>query len=330
MVDQLIDDVLAHDKQEAEYLLNSGNVGQVCELNPYSVEREQQLTDWLQGQLTALANGARDSSTGQKLHALLEKMPGDIKAQLLCQENDSAQRIRMEYQARRAAFEQSISQALLQPAFDLPQVKQETRIAPANPSPGKNTPHSDIDEWTWAPDGNGYLIAGLGERGHFARLKGLAMISRLVRSAGQPVPMVLLFGGAAVEPDSDQRSRQPAMDSQAMQDAYNQCGALGAEIENAEREGRTTEAAESRDELERLQNQLKAALGIRGKVRDLNDLANKLRPSIHGALARVYKAMRKANPPAPELANHLEASISSEGAAFVYRPAIPVTWKTQI
>ena len=156
------------------------------------------------------------------------------------------------------------------------------------------------------------------------------MIERLVHSPGQPIPMALLVGGTAEQLNNDKRSKQPAMDQEAMQKVYNRCDALRAEIERDEREWRTAEATEGRDELERLQQQLKADLGIQGKVRDLNDLANKLRPSIHSALARVYKAMREANPPASELANHLEAAISSEGAAFVYRPAIPVTWKTAV
>src|SRR5262249_41668642 len=152
----------------------------------------------------------------------------------------------------------------------------------------------------------------------------------LVRSPGEPVPMVLLVGGATVPADNDHRTRQPTMDRQAMQGIYSRRLALRAEIEKAESEGRTLEANESRDELECLDNELKAAVGLGGKIRDLNDLANKLRPSIHSSLGRVYKAMREANPPALELAKHLLAAISSEGAAFVYRPAIPVTWKTQL
>src|SRR5262249_25664201 len=37
---------------------------------------------------------------------------------------------------------------------------------------------TSADEWVWAPDGNGYQVAGLGERGHLAKLKGLAMIEK--------------------------------------------------------------------------------------------------------------------------------------------------------
>jgi hypothetical protein len=186
------------------------------------------------------------------------------------------------------------------------------------------------DEWVWAPDGDGYLVAGLGERGHFSRLKGLAMIEKLVRSPEQPVPMVLLMSGAAEQPSNDKRSKQPAMDEQALRDAHIRCTALRSELEQAEVEGRGTEAAEILTELEQLQGYIKAALGIGGKVRDLNDLANKLRPSIHAALARVYEAMRKAKPPMPELATHLESSISSVGPAFVYRlTSSPApSWKT--
>jgi hypothetical protein len=186
------------------------------------------------------------------------------------------------------------------------------------------------DEWVWAPDGNSCQVAGLGERGHLAGLKGLATIQRLVQAPGQPVLMIMLVGGAAKEPDKDKRSKQPAMDAEALRAAYTQFAALRSEIEQAEAEGRTMEAAESRAELERLQGVMQTALGVRGRVRDLNDLANKLRPTIHAQLTRVYRAMREATPPMPELATHLESAISSEGAAFVYRPAVAATWKTNL
>jgi hypothetical protein len=193
----------------------------------------------------------------------------------------------------------------------------------AKPSEG-----AGLGEWIWAPDGNGYFVAGLGERGHFAKLKGLSMIEKLVHSPGQPVLMILLVGGTAEKPKGDKHSKQLVMDRETLREVYNRCKVLRAEIEKDETEGRTVDADESRVELEQLKQQLKAAVGIKGKVRDLNDLANKLRPSIHGALDRVYGAMRKANPPLTELANHLKSAISSESATFVYRPAMQVSWKT--
>jgi hypothetical protein len=191
------------------------------------------------------------------------------------------------------------------------------------------------DEWLMVREGSGYLIAGTGERGHFARLKGLAMIELLVRLPNRPVPMVLLVGGTGQQPPRDKRSKQPAMDMEALQQAYDQLSTLNAEIAEAESESRTLEAVESRDERKRLLQQLCADVGVigkgsKGKVRDLNNLADKLRPCIHGNLARVYAALRKATPPMPKLATHLESAITSEGLAFVYRPPIPVAWQTTL
>src|SRR5262249_16960159 len=119
-----------------------------------------------------------------------------------------------------------------------------------------------------------------------------------------------------------------AMDEQSLREACNQLRVLRDEKEQAEREGHATEAAECRDELERLQQRVKAAMGIRGKVRDLNDLTNKLRPAINARPRKLYQALRKAKTPLPKLADHLEAAIRSEGVAHVYRPAISVCWKT--
>jgi hypothetical protein len=186
---------------------------------------------------------------------------------------------------------------------------------------------TDAGEWEWVPDGNGYRVAGLGEQGHFAGLKGLAIIAQLVQAPGQPVPMALLMSSGE-QLGNDRRTRQPAMDLPALKAAYSRCSSLRTEIEQHEADGRSLEAHEAREELEQLEKQLLAAVGVKGRVRDLNNLADKLRPTIHGNLTRVYKAMREANPVMPKLAEHLESAISSESAAFVYRPAFKVTWKT--
>jgi hypothetical protein len=189
---------------------------------------------------------------------------------------------------------------------------------------------ADTEGCIWAPDGDVYLVAGFGERGHLSKLKGLAMIEKLVQSPGQPVPMALLAGCAGEQLNKDKRTKQPTMDMQALQEAYNRSVVLRTELQQAESEGRTLEADEHRTELEGLQRVFQSALGIRGKVRDLNDLANTLRPTIHAALGRVYKAMREANPPMPKLTGHLEAAIGSEVAAFAYRSGLPSypSWKT--
>jgi hypothetical protein len=204
------------------------------------------------------------------------------------------------------------------------------KTATSESTPPEQVEGAGADEWMWEPDGNGYRVAGLGERGHLSGLRGLAMVEKLLGCPGQPVPMVLLVGEATERLNNDKRTEQPAMDSEALQEAFKDWDTLRAEIAQDEAEGRTLEAAESREKLEKLHSQLNAAVGIRGKVRDLNKLADKLRPTISSNLSRVYKAMRGAKPPMLKLAYYLEGAIGAEGASFVYKPALisSPSWKT--
>jgi hypothetical protein len=93
-------------------------------------------------------------------------------------------------------------------------------------------------------------------------------------------------------------------------------------LEKALEENSSVEADTIRAEIDRLESSLTSAVGLGGKVRDLNNVFDKLRPKIHGRLRTVYEAMRKAEPPMAKLADHFEQSISCEGGSgFIYRPA---------
>ena len=69
------------------------------------------------------------------------------------------------------------------------------------------------------------------------------------------------------------------------------------------------------------------AVGLGGKSRDLNNPFDKLRPKVWGRINRVIKAFRSAQPPLIELADHLEAAISNESGAFVYRSPVKISWQ---
>jgi hypothetical protein len=183
-------------------------------------------------------------------------------------------------------------------------------------------------EWCFAPSGDGYFVAGFGESGHLSGYKGLADIARLIEAPGVPIPMLDLEG-AGQQLTKDRRSRQPALDATGVQQIVGQLKELRADRERALAENNSVEADAAQAQIEQLEASLATAKGVGGKVRDLNDLYNKLRPKIHGRLRTVYKVMREADPPMKQLADHLELSISCEGAsAFIYRPAgDPPPWQ---
>jgi hypothetical protein len=104
---------------------------------------------------------------------------------------------------------------------------------------------------------------------------------------------------------------------------------LRADCEKAKAENNTVEADSAQKQIEDLEASLAPTKGLGRRVRDLNSRWDKLRPKIYGRLRTVYGAMRNANPPMAKLAEHFEASVSSEGTSgFVYRPAgNPPPWR---
>jgi hypothetical protein len=188
---------------------------------------------------------------------------------------------------------------------------------------------TDDEEFVFAPSGNSYFIKGFGESGHLSKYKGLDVIARLVRTPGKLVSMLELVG-ADHRTKADRRSTQKVLDADAKSEIKEQLGELQADLERARKENNTVEADLAEKELEELKKQLLQATGLGGKDRDLNNLSNRLRPTIHAWLKTVCAALRKANPPMPLLAQHFELTISSEnGNAFVYRPGpAGPSWKT--
>src|SRR5262249_46034630 len=143
-----------------------------------------------------------------------------------------------------------------------------------------------------------------------------------------PVPMLELSGvGQGIQ--TDRRSRQAAFDGEAMRQTSKRLKELRADLERAQQENSSVEADTIQAEIGQLESNLTSATALGGKLRDLNNLFDKLRPMIHGRLATVYKVMRAADPPMKNLADHFERSISCErGSGFVYRPAgAPPPWK---
>jgi hypothetical protein len=200
----------------------------------------------------------------------------------------------------------------------------------------EQAPPTDVDplpplpeQWFFAPSGNGYFVAGFGESGHLSGLKGLSDIAPLIRSPGKAVSMLDLEGVDKLK--RDRRSRQPAAGAEELQNVSKQLQELRADLERAQEENDTVEADVAQREIQRLEASLAAVSGLGGRIRDLNNLFDKLRPKIYGRLRTVYEAMRKADPPMKQLAEHFEASIACEGGSgFVYRPAgNPPPWNLQ-
>jgi hypothetical protein len=128
---------------------------------------------------------------------------------------------------------------------------------------------------------------------------------------------------------SDRRSHQPSVDRTELQQASKRLRELRADQVKAQEENNTVEADTIQAEIDQMVRILRSAQGLGGKLRDLNNRFDKLRPKIHGRLRTVYEAMRRADPPMNKLAEHFDLSISCEGGSgFIYRPAgDPPPWQ---
>jgi hypothetical protein len=193
------------------------------------------------------------------------------------------------------------------------------------------------EEFIFAPSGNGYLIKGFGEFGHLSGYKGLHDIARLIGTPGGAVSMLELVG-ADDRTKADRRSTQAALDVQAMKEIKEKLDERRRDLDRAREENNSVEVNLAEKDIEELTQQVRQAKWFGGKAgagkdsgskdRDLNNLFDKLRPTIHNRLKAVYTALRQAQPAMSFLADHFEQSISSEGGTLVYRPGgiVPV-WK---
>lgn len=195
---------------------------------------------------------------------------------------------------------------------------------------GDSAPNGQLAEaeFVFRPDGDGYFLKGFGKQGHVSGLKGLDDLFRLVQTPGVPVLMLQLSAGLGEKPtEGDERSRQPVADREAMEQLAAKRKQLLADIENIEPTDPSSdmERSELQAKLDLLNNAVRSMTGLRGKPRDINNLLDRLRPKLTNRIKTVYRKLRKEN--LKKLADHFEATVSSESDCFVYRPGLEnLTW----
>lgn len=199
-------------------------------------------------------------------------------------------------------------------------------------------------EFVFAPSGDGYFIRGFGESGNISAkaCKGLHQIFMLVQSPGLPVAMTDLMSAGEHRRDISQlrqrsrqvlpaevqkgTSRQPSVTREGRDAIASELQRTNAELEAALNAGDAVEADICREHIKQVSATLRAMLGKGRRARDVNSVANKLRPSIRRALNRAYDNMRESKPPMRQLADHFEPLISAEGEGFVYEAANLPAW----
>lgn len=211
-------------------------------------------------------------------------------------------------------------------------VKQAEGSDTANDLTGDEMPASGkANGFVFAPDGDGYFIVGFGESGHFTKLLGFQYIHRLLHTPGLAVPMLDLIGATNDKRQSaDKRSRQESLDSVALRSIQKRLSELDSDLDAAKKGGNEAEVNELEEKKESLLAEVRKAMGKGGRVRDLNNPLDRLRPRISNRIRDAIEKLRECDPPLKQLAEHFDLSIGSEQGQYVYRNSASISWRTEL
>ena len=153
---------------------------------------------------------------------------------------------------------------------------------------------------------------------HLADAKGLHDLATLLANPGVEVTAYRLWGGPAEPPGAD-----PVLDEWARAAYRRRLAELDELLDAADARGDPAASDRARAERSALLAELAAATGLGGRRRRLGDEDERARKAV---TARVRDVLRRIRAVHPELADHLDAAVST-GTACRYAPAEPVSWR---
>ncbi|MEU5400381.1 AAA family ATPase [Streptomyces sp. NPDC005963] len=160
---------------------------------------------------------------------------------------------------------------------------------------------------------------------HVPDAKGLRDLHGLLGRPGRPVPSVQLLNpeGGEVVVAAAALGGDPVLDEEAKARYRSRLERLDEEIDRADSRGDALRAAEYDRERQALIDELRRAVGLGGRSRRLGDEAQRARKNVTG---RIRDVLRRLHEHHPELAAHLESSVST-GTSCVYEPENAVPWR---
>ncbi len=184
---------------------------------------------------------------------------------------------------------------------------------PVGPDPGPAEPASATLQRT----GDHWTARFAGRTATLRHTKGLQDIATLLASPGREIHILDLVGAGVVEGAAD-----TVIDATAM-DAYRErILELQDELALADDRGDADRSQRAQQELDALVEQLSGASGIGGRARRTTGTAERARSTVTKRVRSTIKRLATAH---PELARHLDASIST-GLYCRYDPEHPVDW----
>jgi hypothetical protein len=171
--------------------------------------------------------------------------------------------------------------------------------------------------------GDVWTVAFGGRQAHLKHARGLVDLALLLARPGEEVAAAELMEGV----DAAGRAHgpvDPVLDEQARVELRERVQTLDERIAAAEQAGAVQAAERAAEEREALLRELRAATGLGGRRRALADPAERARKAVSG---RIRESIDKLRGVLPELARHLDASITT-GTFCCYAPEPPTVWRT--
>jgi pimeloyl-ACP methyl ester carboxylesterase len=183
---------------------------------------------------------------------------------------------------------------------------------------GGRVAHVESIENAFVRAGDVWSVAFGGKRAHVKHARGVADIATLIAANGEEVAAGDLIGGVKG------RTKDVVLDAKARAALRTRLAALDERIASAEAAGNVRVAERAGEEKAKLMSELRAATGLGGRPRALDDAGERARKAV---TSRIRDAIDKLRAPLPELGKHLDASITT-GAFCRYAPASPIVWRT--
>jgi hypothetical protein len=158
--------------------------------------------------------------------------------------------------------------------------------------------------------------------------RGLEYIAQLLRAPGQSIPCIKLEELSTAKRPAFQSApitdfgRQEIMDAKAKRQCETTAEELKKQIEDARDRGNMPRVEELTQELESIEQYLKASTGRGGKRRQFSDSSEKARLRVRGDVDRAIENLEKI---APKTAAHLRKNIKT-GKSVVYQDQT-TSWK---
>jgi len=151
----------------------------------------------------------------------------------------------------------------------------------------------------------------------------MEMLAKLLREPGREFAALELRGSEPV-PGVSNSDAGALLDDRATQAYRERAAALRAQLEDADAMNDVGRAATARDELEQLEQELRRAIGLGGRVRKAGATYERARVSVTKAIRATLKRIAEQD---ADLGAHLERSVKTgQVCVFSPDPTADVRW----